>query len=52
MSISKTDIVNKALTLIGANPVTSIDDNTNNARIANRGATLIIEKIGPKRGTA
>lgn len=36
MAISKTDILNKALTLVGAAPVTNIDDNTNNARICNR----------------
>jgi hypothetical protein len=32
MAISKTQILNKALTLIGAAPVTSIDDDTTNAR--------------------
>jgi hypothetical protein len=36
MALSKTDILNKALTLVGASPVTSIDDNTNNARILSR----------------
>lgn len=36
MSISKTDILNKALTLVGAAPVTNIDDDTNNARVLNR----------------
>jgi hypothetical protein len=36
MSATKTDILNKALTLIGAAPVTNIDDDTNNARILNR----------------
>jgi len=36
MAISKTDILNKALTLVGAAPVTSITDNTNNARILSR----------------
>lgn len=36
MAISKTDILNKSLTLVGAAPVTSIDDNTNNARILSR----------------
>lgn len=33
---TKTDILNKALTLIGAAPVTSIDDSTNNARVLAR----------------
>ena len=36
MSISKTEILNKALTLVGAAPVTNIDDDTNNARICSR----------------
>jgi len=37
MSLSKTDLVNKALTAIGAAPVTNIEtDDTNNARIVNR----------------
>jgi hypothetical protein len=36
MALSKTDILNKALTLIGATPITSIDDDTNNARILSR----------------
>jgi hypothetical protein len=36
MAITKTDILNKALTLIGAAPVTNIDDETNNARILSR----------------
>jgi len=36
MAISKTDILNKALTLVGAAPITNINDSTNNARILNR----------------
>jgi hypothetical protein len=36
MSITKTVIINKALTLVGANPVVNIDDDTNNARILSR----------------
>lgn len=36
MALSKTDILNKSLTLVGANPVTSIDDSTNNARVLSR----------------
>jgi len=34
--MTKTEIVNKALTLIGASPITSLTDDTNNARIMNR----------------
>ncbi len=36
MAITKTSLVNKALTLCGAAPITNITDDTNNARIANR----------------
>lgn len=36
MALSKTDILNKSLTLVGAAPVTSIDDSTNNARVLSR----------------
>lgn len=36
MSITKTDILNKALTLVGASPVINIDDSTNNARVLSR----------------
>lgn len=36
MAYSKTLIVNKALTLIGATPITAITDDTNNARNASR----------------
>lgn len=35
-NISKVAIINKGLTLIGAAPITDIDDDSNNARIANR----------------
>lgn len=45
MSISKTDIINKALTLVGANPVTSIDDDTNNARILSRVYEISLRSI-------
>ena len=34
--ISKTELVNKALTLVGAKPVVNLDDDTQNARIVNR----------------
>lgn len=33
---TKTEIINKSLTLIGATPIVSITDDTNNARIVNR----------------
>jgi hypothetical protein len=36
MSVSKTSLINKALTLCGAAPITNITDDTNNARIVNR----------------
>jgi hypothetical protein len=36
MAISKTSIINKALTICGASPITNIDDDTGNARIVNR----------------
>jgi hypothetical protein len=36
MAITKTSLVNKALTLCGAAPITNITDDTNNARIVNR----------------
>lgn len=36
MAISKVDICNKALTLVGAAPITSLDDDTNNADTISR----------------
>lgn len=36
MAVSKVELINKALTLCGANPITSIGDSANNARIVNR----------------
>lgn len=36
MALSKTDIINKSLTLVGAAPVISIDDDSNNARTLSR----------------
>lgn len=45
MSVSKTDIVNKALTLVGATPVTSIDDDTNNARVVSRVYEISLRSI-------
>jgi hypothetical protein len=36
MATTKTAMVNKALTLVGANPIVNIDDEAENARIVNR----------------
>lgn len=36
MAVTQTDILNKALTLVGAAPVISIDDDTENARVCSR----------------
>jgi hypothetical protein len=36
MATSKTELINKALTQVGAAPITNIDDDSNNARIINR----------------
>jgi len=36
MAVSKIELINKALTLCGANPITSINDSAQNARIVNR----------------
>jgi hypothetical protein len=45
MAISKVDIINKALTLVGANPIISIDDNTNNARVMSRCYEISLRNI-------
>ena len=45
MSISKTEIINKALTQVGAAPVTNIDDDTNNARIISRVYEISLRSI-------
>lgn len=45
MAITKTDILNKALTQVGANPITSIDDSTNNARILSRVYEISLRSI-------
>jgi len=45
MVISKTDICNKALTQIGASPITSIDDNTNNANILSRVYEIALKSV-------
>lgn len=48
MSISQTLIVNKALTLVGAATVTSIDDDTNNARILREVYEIALRSILPR----
>ena len=45
MAISKTEICNKALTLVGANPIVSISDDTQNARILSRVYELSLKSI-------
>jgi hypothetical protein len=45
MAISKTDILNNALTRIGSAPVTNIDDDTNNARVLSRVYELSLRSI-------
>lgn len=45
MAISKTEICNKALTLVGANPIVSLTDETQNARIINRVYELSLKSI-------
>lgn len=45
MSVSKTSLVNKALTLVGANAITSITDDTNNARVVNRVYEIALKSI-------
>jgi len=45
MAISKTDLLNKALTLVGAAPVTSIDDDTTNARTLSRVYEISLKSI-------
>ena len=45
MAVTKTSLINKALTLVGANPITNIDDDTNNARIVNRVYEIALKSI-------
>ena len=45
MAVTKTSLINKALTLIGAAPITNIDDDTNNARIVNRVYEISLRSI-------
>jgi hypothetical protein len=43
--MTKTEIINKALTLIGAAPIVNITDDTNNARIMNRVYDMSLRSI-------
>ena len=45
MAVSRTEIINKALTLVGANPIVNIDDDTQNARVVNRIYELSLRSI-------
>ena len=45
MAISRTELINKALTLVGAEPVVNIDDDTRNARVTNRVYELSLKSI-------
>jgi len=45
MSISRTELINKSLTLVGASPVVNIDDDSNNARIVSRVYELSLKSI-------
>ena len=45
MAISKTELVNRSLTLVGANPITSIDDDTRPANIVNRVYEIALRSI-------
>lgn len=45
MPVSKTSIINKALTFVGAAPVVSIDEDSNNARILSRVYEIALRSI-------
>lgn len=45
MAISRTEIANKALTLVGANPIVNLDDDTQNARVLNRVYEISLKSI-------
>lgn len=45
MATSKVDIINKGLTLVGAAPITSIDDNSNNAKVSSRVYDLSLRSV-------
>lgn len=45
MAVSRTEIVNKALTLVGANPIVNLTDDTQNARVVNRVYEIALKSI-------
>ena len=45
MAISKTELVNKSLTLVGASPIVNITDDTENARVVNRVYEISLRSI-------
>ncbi len=45
MASSKVEIINKGLTLVGAAPITNIDDNSNNARVSSRVYPLSLTSV-------
>ena len=45
MSISKTELVNKALTQVGANPIVNLDDSSQNARVVNRVYEIALRSV-------
>jgi hypothetical protein len=45
MAVTKTSLVNKALTIAGATPITNITDDTNNARIVSRVYEIALKSI-------
>ena len=45
MAISKTELINKSLTLVGAEPIVNITDDTQNARIVNRVYEISLRSI-------
>lgn len=45
MATSKVEIINKGLTLVGAAPITNIDDNSNNARVSSRVYPLSLRSV-------
>lgn len=45
MAITKGDILNKCLVLVGANPIVSIDDDTENARVLSRVYDLSLRSV-------
>ena len=44
-NVSKVEIINKGLTLVGCAPITNIDDDSNNAQVANRTYSLSLRSV-------